>query len=80
MGCFLLWSKTYYNSDGDLIKSCECKSLFPTSMIDDTNNLFNTDRISSAFSGDALNTLKNFCLLYTLTVLRWIKYDMGILG
>jgi hypothetical protein len=49
-------------------------------MIDDTNNLFNTDRISSAFSGDALNTLKNFCLLYTLTVLRWIKYDMGILG
>jgi hypothetical protein len=48
-------------------------------MIDDINNLFDTDRISSAFSGDALNALKNFnpvksflfMTLFTLTIL-WL--------
>jgi FtsH-binding integral membrane protein len=54
-------------------------------MIDDINNLFNTDRISSAFSGDALNALKDFnpinsflfMTLFTLTVLWLISMIWG---
>jgi hypothetical protein len=54
-------------------------------MIDDINNLFNTDRISSAFSGDALSALKNFNLIlfflimthFTLKVLWLISFIRG---
>jgi hypothetical protein len=57
-------------------------------MIYDINNLFNTDRISSAFSGDALSALKNFILilfflfltLFTLTVLWLISMIWGYCG
>jgi hypothetical protein len=54
-------------------------------MIDDINNLFDTKRISSAFSGDALNALKDFnpiksflfMTLFTLTVLWLISMMWG---
>jgi hypothetical protein len=54
-------------------------------MIDDINNLFNTDRISSAFSGDALTVLKNFnpikffifLTLFTLKVLLLVSLIRG---
>jgi hypothetical protein len=45
---------------GATIKACSCKSLGPTTIINDIKDIFANNKINDIFSGNAIDAFKDF--------------------
>jgi hypothetical protein len=53
-----------------VIKACSCKTLGPTTMVNDIKDIFLNNKINDIFSGNALDAFKDFNPIKSL--LFWI--------